>query len=208
MLQRGKKRHRSDFSLKGKVIFFATNNFHKFDEARSVLTKRGIAVGMLRVKALEIQSDSLGEIAQASVISAFNRCHLPVMVEDAGLFVETLKGFPGPYAAYVYKTIGNLGLLKLMEGLENRKATFQSAIAYFDGQSEPVCFMGEVVGTVTNTEKRGEEKAGFGFDPIFQPSGRQKTFAEMNLEEKNSFSHRAKAVSNFAEWYERFRIQE
>ncbi len=161
MLQRGKKRHRSDFSLKGKVIFFATNNFHKFDEARSVLTKRGIAVGMLRVKALEIQSDSLGQIAQASVISAFNRCHLPVMVEDAGLFVEALKGFPGPYAAYVYKTIGNLGLLKLMEGLENRKATFQSAIAYFDGQSEPVCFMGEVVGRVTNEEKSGEGQSRF-----------------------------------------------
>jgi XTP/dITP diphosphohydrolase len=208
MLQRGKKRHRLDFSLKGKVIFFATNNFHKFDEARSVLTKRGMAVGMLRVKSLEIQSDSLGEIAQASVIGAFNRCHLPVMVEDAGLFVEALKGFPGPYAAYVYKTIGNLGLLKLMEGLENRKATFHSTIAYFDGQSEPVCFMGEVVGKLTNEEKRGEEKAGFGFDPIFQPSGSQKTFAEMNLEEKNGFSHRAKAVYNFAEWYERFRIEE
>lgn len=208
MLKKGKKRHKSDFSLKGKVVFFATNNFHKFDEARSVLTQRGMAVGMLRVKALEIQSDSLGEIAQASVVDAFNRCHLPLIVEDAGLFVEALKGFPGPYAAYVYKTIDNLGLLKLMEGLENREATFQSAIEYFDGQSEPICFMGEVIGKVTNEERRGEEKAGFGFDPIFQPSGSQKTFAEMNLEEKNGFSHRAKAVNNFAEWYERFRIQE
>ena len=207
MLQRGKKRRRSDFSLKGKLVFFATNNFHKFDEARSVLTKQGMAVGMLRVKALEIQSDSLGEIAQASAVDAFNRCHLPVIVEDAGLFVEALKGFPGPYAAYVYKTVGNLGLLKLMEGFENRKATFQSAIAYFDGQSEPICFRGEVIGRVTNEERRGEEKAGFGFDPVFQPTGSQKTFAEMNLGEKNSCSHRAKAVSNFAEWYKRFRIQ-
>ena len=208
MLQRGKKRHRSGFSLKGKVIFFATNNFHKFDEARSVLTNRGMAVGMLRVKALEIQSDSLNEIAQASVIDAYNHSHLPIIVEDAGLFIESLKGFPGPYAAYVYKTIGNLGLLKLMEGLENRKAAFQSTIAYYDGQSEPICFTGEVSGRMTNEEKRGNDKAGFGFDPVFRPSGSQKTFAEMSIEEKNSFSHRAKAVSNFAEWYEKFSKQE
>lgn len=206
MLQKDKKRHKP-FSLKGKVILFATNNFHKFDEARSVLTKRGVAVGMLRVKALEIQSESLDEIARASVVNAYDHCHLPIIVEDAGLFVEALNGFPGPYAAYVYMTIGNLGLLKLMEGLENRKATFRSAIAYFDGLSDPICFYGEVIGSITGKEKSGKGKAGFGFDPVFQPSGSKKTFAEMTIGEKNSFSHRSKAVDGFAEWYEKFRVK-
>ncbi len=207
MSQKGRKKHKVKFDLKGKFIFFGTNNFHKFDEARSVLAKQGMAVGMLRVKALEIQSESLGEIAQASVIDAFSRCHLPIIVEDAGLFVEALNGFPGPYAAYVYKTIGNLGLLKLMKGVENRKATFQSVVAYYDGQSEPVCFLGEVTGNIKKEERSGKGKAGFGFDPVFKPSQSEKTFAEMTTEEKNCFSHRSKAVAAFAEFYAKFRTR-
>ena len=104
-----------NFKLKGRVIFFATNNINKFNEARKVLAEYKIAVGMLRVKTLEIQSESLEEIAKTSVIEAFEKCNLPVIAEDAGLFIHALKGFPGPYAAYVYKTIGNRGLLQLME---------------------------------------------------------------------------------------------
>jgi len=189
------------FQLKGRVIFFATNNFHKFNEARRVLAEHKITVGMLRVKTLEIQSDSLSDIAQASAIDAFRRCSLPVIVEDAGLLVSALKGFPGPYSAYVYKTVGNAGLLKLLENVADRKATFQSAIVYYDGHGGPVCFEGEAVGKITHKERVGNGKSGFGFDPIFQPDGSAKTFAEMNLEEKNGFSHRAKAIRNFAEWY-------
>jgi len=103
-----------NFQLKGRVIFFATNNVNKFNEARMVFSEYKIAVGLLRVKTLEVQSDSLEEIAKTSVVEAFRKCNLPVIVEDAGLFVEALNGFPGPYAAYVYKTIGNKGLLQLM----------------------------------------------------------------------------------------------
>jgi len=189
------------FKLKGKIIFFATNNFHKFNEARRVLAEYKIAVGMLRVKALEIQSDSLSDIAQASVIEAFRRCRLPVIVEDAGLFVDVLNGFPGPYSAYVYKTVGNAGLLKLMGKVAYRKATFKSAIVYYDGQGAPVCFEGEAAGKITSEERVGNGKSGFGFDPIFQPHGSAKTFAEMDVEAKNGFSHRANAVRKFAEWY-------
>lgn len=187
--------------IKSRIIFLATANFHKFDEARRVLAEYDIASAMLRVKAVEIQSDSLEEIAKTSVIEAFNRCHLPIIVEDAGLFVDALKGFPGPYAAYVYKTISNPGMLKLMENVKDRKATFRSVIAYYDGQEEPVCFEGEAAGTISYAEVWGNLKTGFGFDPIFQPVGSEKTFAEMTIEEKNGFSHRANAVRKFAKWY-------
>jgi XTP/dITP diphosphohydrolase len=191
------------FPLKGRVVFFATGNIHKFNEARSILSKLGIAVGMLKVKGAELQSDSLVEIAQASAREAFKRYRLPVIVEDAGLFIEALKGFPGPYAAYAYQTIGNAGLLKLMENMKNRKATFKSAIVYCDSLGEPLCFEGEAAGEITTQERKKNEKTAFGFDPIFQPSGSAKTFAEMTLEEKNGFSHRAKAVRKFTEWYKR-----
>jgi XTP/dITP diphosphohydrolase len=205
MLTSGNRRN-ANFPLKGKVVFFATGNVHKFNEARRMLAKLGIAAGMLRMKGSELQSDSLSEIAQTSARNAFKRCHLPVMVEDAGLFIEALNGFPGPYAAYVYRTIGNRGVLKLMENVEDRKAVFRSAIAYCDSEAEaPVVFEGEAAGEITANERRGSSKSGFGFDPIFKPSGSTKTFAQMALEEKNVFSHRAKAVCKFAEWYKRLR---
>jgi XTP/dITP diphosphohydrolase len=193
---------KAEFKLKGRVVFFATGNFHKFNEARSVLSEYGIAVGLLRVKAVEIQSDSLVEIAAASVVDAFSRCHLPVFVEDAGLFVDALKGYPGPYSAYVYKTLDNAGLLKLMEHVETRKATFRSAIAYLDGAvKQPVCFEGEAQGEIVAKEPKKTDKSAFGFDPVFVPQGSTKTFAEMTIQEKNGFSHRAKALRQFAAWY-------
>lgn len=194
------------FSLKGKVIFFATNNINKFNEARKIFNEFQMAVAMIRVKTLEIQSENLEEIAKTSAVEAFKKCKLPTIVEDAGLFVEAINGFPGPYASYVYKTIGNEGLLRLMEQTENRKAKFQSVIAYCDEDIEtPLCFKGEAVGEIVKEPRKARNKHGFGFDPIFRPLNSNKTFAEMDVEEKNKYSHRAKALRKFAEFYKKFK---
>jgi XTP/dITP diphosphohydrolase len=188
--------------LKGRFVFFATNNVNKFNEAREVLAEKEIAVGMLRIKSLEIQSESLEEIAQASVIETFQRYGLPMVVEDAGLFVDALRGFPGPYAAYVYKTLGNKGLLRLMEKTDKRKAKFKSVVAYFSSQlKSPICFDGIVSGEIVHEEMKAGNKMGFGFDPIFKPDNSDKTFAQMNVVEKCKRSHRAAAFRRFAEWY-------
>ncbi len=193
-----------EFKLKGKVIFFATGNIHKFQEVRAVLAKQGIAVGMLKAKGTEIQSDDLKEIALASALDAYKRCRLPLMVEDAGLFVDALKGFPGPYAAYVFKTIGNPGILKLLKDTADRAAVFKSVICYIDGPSEePLFFEGKAEGKITLQELIANGGQGFGFDPIFQPRASEKTFAEMTVEEKNLFSHRAEAIRKLAGWYKR-----
>ena len=199
------KNANNNFNLKGKVVFFATGNINKFNEACNILSQYDIAVGMLRLKGDEIQSDSLNAIAQTSVKNAYKRCHLPIFVEDAGLFIDSLSGFPGPYAAYVYNTIHNSGILKLMENMADRHATFQSVIAYCDDQPQmhPECFEGESEGQITLSEHREQGKSGFGFDPIFQVSGIGKTFAEMTLEEKNGYSHRAMAIRKFAQWYKK-----
>ncbi|MEM3702794.1 MAG: XTP/dITP diphosphatase [Candidatus Bathyarchaeia archaeon] len=194
------------FQLKGRVVFFATSNINKFNEARRVLSRYKIAVGMLKVKTLEIQSESLEEIAKTSAIHAFRQCSLPIIIEDAGLFVEALNGFPGPYSSYVYKTIGNEGLLKLIEKTENRKAKFQSVVAFFsEGLESPICFKGEILGEITDRVRQG--CYGFGFDPIFKPAGSDKTFAEMSVIEKNKFSHRAKALRKFAKWYKSLKVK-
>jgi XTP/dITP diphosphohydrolase len=188
---------------KHKVVFFATGNIHKFNEVRSILSQFGFAVGMLRLKGDEIQSESIKEIAEISVKNAYARCRLPIFVEDAGLFIKALDGFPGPYAAYVYHTIHNSGILKLMENTTDRRARFQSVIAYCDQQSpcQPECFIGEVKGEITTDVREKQGKSGFGFDPIFQPEGSAKTFAEMTIAEKNGYSHRAMAICKFAKWY-------
>ncbi|NOZ89276.1 MAG: RdgB/HAM1 family non-canonical purine NTP pyrophosphatase, partial [Crenarchaeota archaeon] len=122
----------------------------------------------------------------------------PVAVEDAGLFVDALSGFPGPYSSYVYKTIGVHGILRLLEGEENRAARFVSVIAYA-GPWGVQLFRGEVKGSIA-AEPRGS--GGFGFDPIFIPEGADKTFAEMNIEEKNMYSHRARAARKLCSWLE------
>jgi len=190
------------FHLKGRFVFFATNNINKFNEAREALAAKEIAVGMLRIKSPEIQSESIQEIAEASAKETFQRYRLPIVVEDAGLFVDALKGFPGPYAAYVYKTLGNQGLLRLMERIDKRKAKFKSVVAYFSSQLEsPMCFDGIVSGEIVHEERKAGDSMGFGFDPIFKPDDSDKTFAEMNVVEKCKRSHRAAAFRTFAEWY-------
>ena len=196
-----KKEGKTELSLRAKIVFFATGNFNKFREARIILKEYGFASAMLNVKTFEVQNDNIAEIAKTSIFEAFKLCRLPLIAEDAGLFIHELKGFPGPYAAYVYKTISNPGILKLMEKVENRKATFRSAIAYYDGRGKPVCFEGETEGEIADKERWGNGKTGFGFDPIFLPEGKKKTFAEMSILEKNQLSHRARGLRKFAEWY-------
>jgi XTP/dITP diphosphohydrolase len=204
-LQKGKLIDRLETvksKLTTKVIFFASGNIHKFEEARVVLACHGLATAMIKLKGFEIQSDSLEEIAAHSAFEASKRSGLPILVEDAGLFVEDLAGFPGPYAAYVFKTIKNAGLLKLVKDLPNRRAVFRSVVAYCESNFEkPICFHGEVIGRIIGKEKKKGKTPAFGFDPIFSPEGSRLTFAEMSLKEKNTFSHRAKALDKFGNWY-------
>ncbi len=186
-------------SSKGKKVNFVTSNVHKFEEAKNALANFGIPIAKLAVEAVEIQDDHLENIAKYSVLDAVKNCGLPVFVEDAGLFIESLKGFPGPYSRFVFETVGVKGVLKLMDGVKNRDAYFKSVICFGGPDEEPTCFVGKVEGKICS-ELRGSD--GFGYDPIFVPSdGDGRTFAEMSLTEKNSFSHRAKALKQFAEWY-------
>lgn len=186
----------------GKVAYFVTTNVHKFQEAQRVLGEHKVAAAKLRVEAVEIQDDSLENIAKFSAVDAVKNCGLPVFVEDAGLFVEALGGFPGPYSAYVYRTLKPRGVLKQMENIANRAAYFKSVIAFCSPREEPICFTGKVEGKISLKERGA---LGFGYDPIFIPSkGDGRTFAEMTTEEKNRVSHRAEALEKFAKWYKSF----
>ena len=183
----------------GKVAYFVTSNVHKFQEARRILSEYRLATAKLKVEAVEIQDDSLENIAKISAMDAVKNCGLPVFVEDAGLFVDSLKGFPGPYSKYVYNTVGLKGILKLMKDVTDRRAHFKSVVAFATPNEQPVCFVGKVEGTIS-VQERGT--LGFGYDPIFMPlAGDGRTFAEMTTTEKNRYSHRGNALRKFGEWY-------
>ena len=185
----------------GRLVFFATGNLHKFDEAKRVLAEFDVATAMIRIKNLEIQDDDIKNVAKASALEAAQRSHLPVIVEDAGLFIEALNGFPGPYSKYVHHTIGMEGILALLKNRQNRKACFKSVVAFNDAERVAKCFLGVVEGSIS---KEISGTGGFGFDPIFEPKEKPgKTFGELAVEEKNVISHRSRALRDFAEWYKK-----
>lgn len=114
-----------------------------------------------------------------------------ILVDDSGLFVSALQGFPGVYSSYVFRTVGCDGILRLLADAGDRGATFRACFGLLeDGVSR--VFEGACSGRIA-PKMRGE--AGFGFDPIFVPEGEGRTFAEMTLAEKNALSHRAQAVA-------------
>lgn len=182
-----------------RTILFATGNKHKAAEIRMVLKEYGISVKMKDVKPTEIQSEELKEIAAKCAEVAAKVVGGPIIVEDSGLFIEALSGFPGPYSSYVYSKIGTFGILRLMEGEKRRAAIFKSVIAYANPFSSIHVFEGDSKGNIS-TIARGSK--GFGFDPIFEPvECPTQTFAEMERSMKNKFSHRARAARAFASWH-------
>ena len=172
-------------------VRFVSSNGHKFGEARRILGRMGIAISHHRASLPEVQSDSLEEIALAKAASARGLVGGAVLVEDDGLFIDSLRGFPGPYSSYVFDTIGNAGILELVRG--DRAASFRSVFAYADG-SRTAAFKGEVRGRIADAI-RG---SGWGYDPVFVPDGAGGTFAQID---KDSFSHRGEALAAFARWY-------
>lgn len=128
-------------------------------------------------------------MARNSAKWCFKKLKKPLIVEDSGLFIEKLDGFPGPFSSYVFEKIGNDGIIRLLENAENRKARFVSVVS-FAKEGETKSFKGITEGIITKKE-RGNQ--GFGYDPIFVPKNTEKSFGEMNIKEKNKFSHRKKA---------------
>ena len=185
--------------MKRVTVSFVTSNTHKVEEAKYVLRNYPLEVKHLNAKRLEIQAETVEEIAKYSALQAARDYKASIFVEDTGLFIDALNGFPGPYASYVYTTTDKNGILKLLEGVTYRKAVFRSAVAFCDIAEKVSCFTGECIGNISS-ETRGDY--GFGFDPIFKPlNGAGKTFAEMRLDEKSAISHRFYALRKFADWY-------
>ncbi len=178
-----------------RALWLVTQNVHKYQEARRILDPFGIKIRMLDSPKDEIQSTDLGEIAKFAAEEAAKKHNRTVVVDDSGLFVSALNGFPGPYSSYVHATIGVEGLLHLMSRKVHREAYFQASLALASAQDSSQEFSGKVYGTIS---RRSAGKEGFGFDPIFIPRGDRKTFAQSGSRFKDKYSHRAIAFRKLA----------
>jgi XTP/dITP diphosphohydrolase len=176
-------------------IVFVTGNKGKLREARDILGAKEIEVVQNSDGYPELQEDELEPIAAYGARWVADKLGMPVMVDDSGLFIKALNGFPGPYSAFVEEHLGNKKVLKLMEDEGDRTAVFKSVIGYCEPGKEPMVFAGKVEGKIA-FEERGT--GGFGYDPIFEYKGM--TFGELGDEEKNKVSHRRRALDKFCEW--------
>lgn len=177
-------------------VLFATSNPHKIKEARDVGKDYGIEFVQLKESYPEIRDEDVAKVAEDGARHIYDKMKKPVVVDDTGLYIEALNGFPGPFSAYVYKKVGCQGILRLMSGIDNRAAVFVSAVGYCDGK-KLLTFRGECRGKIIS-EMRGPQL--FGYDPIFLPEGQDKTFAE-DAQMKDRVSHRRKSFEAFCKWY-------
>lgn len=178
-------------------IYFATSNKHKFLEASEILASKGVKVKHLSFKYNEIRAESVEEVALDAVDVAYKQSKKPVFVEDTGLFIDALNGFPGTYSAWVFRKINATGILHLMKGESDRNAEFRTCIAYSDGK-ETKTFLGVCKGSIS---EKSLGTSGFGYDPIFIPKGAVATFAQ-SIELKSTLSHRYKALTALANYLE------
>jgi len=182
------------------MITFITGNQHKVKEAENIFQKFNIELEHIDLGYIELQG-TLEDVAKSGAKYACEKLDKPVIVEDAGLFIKALNDFPGTYSSYVQETLGNQGILKLMDNINNpedRYAEFRSVIGYCAPNSEPKIFLGCVKGQISPDE-RGS--FGFAYDPIFYVEEKDKTFGELSRAEKNQFSHRKNSLKSFIDWY-------
>lgn len=165
-------------------ITYVTGNWAKIDSARQILEPLGFEIDNVKLDTVEIQADDVEEVAKYSAKWASEKLKCNVLKNDSGLFVEALNGFPGVYTHYADDTIGEDGLLKLLDGVENRKAYFKEALAYQEYGKEPVVFVGITKGTIAK-EKSGTY--GWSWDFVFIPEGETKTLGCFPDEERWKF---------------------
>ena len=167
-----------------KKITYVTGNWAKIESAKKALTSLGYEIDNIKMDTPEIQANDVTEVSMYSAKWACEKLGIAVLKNDTGLFVDALKGFPGVYTHYVDDTIGEDGLLKLMEGLENRTAYFKETLAYCEPGKEPVVFESITKGKI-DTIKSGTY--GWSWDFIFIPEGESKTLACFPDEERWAF---------------------
>jgi XTP/dITP diphosphohydrolase len=178
-------------------VSLVTTNEGKVRETRALLTPFGVRVIWEHRAIPEPQAETLEEVVRAK-LAAVDKLRGYVLVEDSGLFIPSLGGFPGVYSAHIRGIWGFEPIFDLLRR-RPRGAIFRTVAGVRRGR-QSWQFAGECRGHIT-TAPRG--KMGFGFDPIFRPGRARQTFAEMTPDAKNRYSHRAKAMRAVGKFLQR-----
>ncbi|HKX24112.1 MAG TPA: RdgB/HAM1 family non-canonical purine NTP pyrophosphatase [Candidatus Saccharimonadales bacterium] len=174
-------------------ITLITGNAGKIAEISRLL---GIEVHGQKVSLPELQATDVREVARAKAQAAYDQLQRPVLVDDTGLYINAWGELPGALIAWFLDNVGCDGVLKMLEGWDDRSARVVTALGYCDENGVQI-FDGELTGSIA-TELRGEN--GFGYDPIFVPEGSSKTFAEHTSEQKDAISMRALAAAKLKDF--------
>ncbi|AAT43173.1 RdgB/HAM1 family non-canonical purine NTP pyrophosphatase [Picrophilus oshimae] len=174
-------------------MLFITSNRHKYEEAAEFLGNYNIDIKWKNMKYEEIQGDTNKEISMDSCRKLMYKIKDDFFIDDTGLYIDDLNGFPGPYASYVNKTLGNKNIIRLASG---SRAHFETVISLFYS-GKIYQFSGILNGTISDHESGSMN---FGYDPIFIPDGYDKSLAELSISEKNRISHRSKALEIMVEF--------
>lgn len=189
-----------------KRLVFATNNAHKLEEARGIMS--GEPVELVSLRDIDCREDipetsaTLEGNALQKARYVHERYGVACVADDTGLMVDALGGAPGVYSARYagpgHDSKANMAkLLRDMQGVADRSARFSTVMAYVDDERE-LTFEGSVEGVIAETP---QGDGGFGYDPIFVPRETGVSFALMAPEDKNAISHRGRALRKFAEWF-------
>ena len=170
-----------------KTIIVVTGNPYKFQIAQKVLESKELRVIQEKLETPEIQSVDVVEIASFSAKWAAGKLEKPVALTDAGYYIEALNGFPGPFIKYINIWLTSQDLLKLMQGKKNRKVVVKVCLAYCEPGKEPITFLSEIAGTISEKAVKKNKKGSTPINEIFIPEGYNKVQTEIPREEMVKF---------------------
>ena len=174
-------------------LFFVTSNLSKLAEAEAVM---GIGLSNVSADIREIQSLDPAEVAADKALKAYAYLKKPLFVEDTGLFLNALNGFPGAFIKWAYDTIGLDGICRMLDPFDDRSAYIRVAVCLCD-ENGTRSFTGEMKGSIA-PKPRGPEK--FGWNPIFIPDGDTLTLAEWARDAISPLPARAEALLKLKEY--------
>lgn len=184
-----------------KKLKFITSNKYKFQEIQAVLANYNIEIEQADIDYPENKEDDLETVAQKASKDLAEKLQEPVIVEDTGFYFDAYNNFPGPHPKFIFNAIGFDGIFRLLAG-KDRGFTCKTVIGYCEPSQDPILFIGEMKGQVTE-EIFNPEADTMPYNHIIIPDGFSKTVSEMNLEEKNSVLQRAKATRKMGEYLSR-----
>ncbi len=179
------------------TLIYVTGNNVKFDVASKVFTDTGIVLLQKKLETPEIQSKSVQEVAMYSASWASEQLNKPVIVTDAGFYIEALNGFPGPFIKFVNEWFSVDDYVNLMQGKANRTIIIQDCLAYCYPGKKPVAFIGSYIGRLANQPGK---KCDNPIEQLFIPEGYDVPISEIPAEEMISYWSNGEIMNNFKEY--------